>query len=226
MSRQAAESTISFSVQALKVTSELLKELCRTFLNSPPKHGKIKYGDIAKMGKLESIEVTENNIGDFLQTAKNTILTMPSSVTALLHLLLIMSFLLQDIPKTSAKPLLSMQEECSHSLQISLLLTVSRSGRMQRSSLGNLLKELPKSICPNQTLQEGDVMDSKNTKQLLLRSIPLIVVGWFGNKVSKWDFIADLVFLVVKEGKRIVGQNILFHICVNVIGKRYYLGVA
>lgn len=70
MSRQDAESTISFSVQALKVTSELLKELCRTFLNSPPKHGKIKYGDIAKTGKLESIEVTENNIGDFLQTAK------------------------------------------------------------------------------------------------------------------------------------------------------------
>lgn len=70
MSKQAAESTISFSVQAVKVTSELLKELCRTFLASPPKHGKVRYGDIAKTGKLESIEVTENNIGDFLRTAR------------------------------------------------------------------------------------------------------------------------------------------------------------
>lgn len=70
MSRQDAEKTISFSVQAVKVTAELLKEMCRAFLDSPPKHGKIKYGDIAKTGKLESIEVTENNIGNFLQTAK------------------------------------------------------------------------------------------------------------------------------------------------------------
>lgn len=70
MSRQAAESTISFSVQTVKVTSELLKELCRNFLTSPPKHGKVRYGDLAKTGKLESIEITENNIGDFLKTAQ------------------------------------------------------------------------------------------------------------------------------------------------------------
>lgn len=70
MSRQDAEKAISFSVQAVKVTSELLKEMCRAFLNSPPKHGKVRYGDIAKTGKLESIEVTENNIGDFLRTAR------------------------------------------------------------------------------------------------------------------------------------------------------------
>lgn len=70
MSRQDAEKTISFSVQAVKVTSELLKELCRTFLDTPPKHGKIRYCDIAKTGKLESIEITENNIGDFLQTSR------------------------------------------------------------------------------------------------------------------------------------------------------------
>ena len=70
MSRQDAEKTISFSVQAVKVTAELLKEMCRAFLDSPPKHGKIRYGDIAKSGKLESIEVTENNIGSFLDTAR------------------------------------------------------------------------------------------------------------------------------------------------------------
>lgn len=70
MSRQDTESTISFAVQSLRVTSELLKEMCRTFLESPPKHGKVQYGDIAKTGKLESIEITENNIGDFLQTAR------------------------------------------------------------------------------------------------------------------------------------------------------------
>ena len=70
MSRQDAEKTISFSVQAVKVTAELLKEMCRAFLDSPPKHGKIRYGDIAKSGKLESIEVTENNIGSFLETAR------------------------------------------------------------------------------------------------------------------------------------------------------------
>ena len=57
-------------MQAVKVTAELLKEMCRAFLDSPPKHGKIRYGDIAKSGKLESIEVTENNIGSFLDTAR------------------------------------------------------------------------------------------------------------------------------------------------------------
>ena len=46
MSRQDAEKTISFSVQAVKVTAELLKEMCRAFLDSPPKHGKIRYGDV------------------------------------------------------------------------------------------------------------------------------------------------------------------------------------
>ena len=70
MNRQSAESTIAFSVQAARVTSDLLKELCSTFLSSPPKHGKVRYSDIAKTGKLESIEVTENNIGDFLNTAR------------------------------------------------------------------------------------------------------------------------------------------------------------
>lgn len=57
-------------MQAVKVTAELLKEMCRAFLDSPPKHGKVRYGDIAKTGKLESIEVTENNIGSFLDTAR------------------------------------------------------------------------------------------------------------------------------------------------------------
>lgn len=70
MSRQDAEKTISFSVQAVRITADLMKEMCRTFLNSPPKHGKVRYGDIAKTGKLESIEVTENNIGSFLDTAR------------------------------------------------------------------------------------------------------------------------------------------------------------
>lgn len=64
------DSTISFVIQASKVTKEILKELMSDFLKNPKPHGQKRYGTIAKQGKLESIEITENNIGDFLKTAK------------------------------------------------------------------------------------------------------------------------------------------------------------
>lgn len=66
-----ARKTISFSVQAVQVTSDLLKGVLSEFLgNNTVKTGKIKYGKLAKQGKLDSIEVTENNIKDFMSTAK------------------------------------------------------------------------------------------------------------------------------------------------------------
>lgn len=70
MSRENVEKTIGISVQTAKMTSEILKEALRAFLSGKPKHGKRRYGSIAKDGKLESIEITENNIGDFLKTAR------------------------------------------------------------------------------------------------------------------------------------------------------------
>lgn len=70
MSKEIAEKTIGFSVQTAKMTTDVLKEIFRNFLENAPKHGKLRYGSIAKQGRLESIEVTKNNIGDFLQTAR------------------------------------------------------------------------------------------------------------------------------------------------------------
>lgn len=62
--------TISVVVQTTKMTADVLKDALRAFLEKQTKHGKVRYGTIAKRGKLESIEVTENNIGDFLKTAR------------------------------------------------------------------------------------------------------------------------------------------------------------
>lgn len=70
-SRENTEKTISFSVKAAKITKDTLVELFNDFLyKAPKKHGKIQYGEMQKKGKLESIEITENNIGDFLKTAR------------------------------------------------------------------------------------------------------------------------------------------------------------
>lgn len=69
-SRENTEKTISFSVQAARITKDTLVELFNDFLHKSPKHGKVQYSEIQKKGKLESIEITENNIGDFLKTAR------------------------------------------------------------------------------------------------------------------------------------------------------------
>lgn len=70
MSKDNTEKAISFLWQGAKVTKEVLAELCQAFLEKPPKHGVKSYASIAKSGKLESIEITENNIGSFLDTAR------------------------------------------------------------------------------------------------------------------------------------------------------------
>lgn len=68
---ETSRKTLAFSVQAVSVTSEMLKDILRDFLsgNLTPK-GKQSYNKLSKSGKLDNIEVTENNIKDFLQTAK------------------------------------------------------------------------------------------------------------------------------------------------------------
>lgn len=70
MSREETSKTIDFVVQAVRVTSNLLKKVLKDYLDNKTQHKKLKYGELAKKGKLESIEVTENNIGDFLKTAR------------------------------------------------------------------------------------------------------------------------------------------------------------
>lgn len=62
---------IDFTTQASQVTSELLKSIMKDFLSGKAKKsGRKMYGELAKVGKLENIEVTENNIKDFLKTAQ------------------------------------------------------------------------------------------------------------------------------------------------------------
>jgi hypothetical protein len=63
--------TIDFTTQATKVTADVLKSIFRDFLSGKSKKsGRKMYGELAKTGKLENIEVTENNIKDFLKTAQ------------------------------------------------------------------------------------------------------------------------------------------------------------
>ena len=70
VNKDVAENTISFAVQTTKITSEMLQEILSNYLTEKMPHGKISYGKLSERGKLESIEVTENNIGDFLSTAR------------------------------------------------------------------------------------------------------------------------------------------------------------
>ncbi len=66
-----ARKTMSFATQATRVTSDVLKGIFRDFLSGKAEKSGIKsFGTLAKTGKLENIEVTENNIKDFLKTAK------------------------------------------------------------------------------------------------------------------------------------------------------------
>ncbi len=63
--------TLDFTTQATRVTADVLKSIFQDFLSGKmKKSGKKSYGELAKTGKLENIEVTENNIKDFLNTAK------------------------------------------------------------------------------------------------------------------------------------------------------------
>lgn len=65
--------TVDITIQATKVTSDVLKQALRDFLdNKTVKKGKISYRALSKRagGKLESIEITDNNIKDFLDVAK------------------------------------------------------------------------------------------------------------------------------------------------------------
>lgn len=65
--------TIDLVIQTSKLTKEVFEEAMRDFTQGKrQKQGKLSFGEICKRsgGKLESIEVTDNNIRDFLSTAK------------------------------------------------------------------------------------------------------------------------------------------------------------
>lgn len=63
---------ILLTKQAAQMTSEVLREMIKTFLeNRSVKKGEIKITELAKAGKLESIEITESNIADFRDVARN-----------------------------------------------------------------------------------------------------------------------------------------------------------
>ena len=70
MEKQNVQKTISFAYQGAKVSKEVLLAFFRNFLDNKPSHGMKPYGQIVKRGKLDAIEITENNIGSFLNTAR------------------------------------------------------------------------------------------------------------------------------------------------------------
>ena len=68
-----AKKTIDLSVQTEKITSDILKNAMTEFLDgNAEKKGRMTIRQLQKKchSKLESIEITENNIADFLQTAR------------------------------------------------------------------------------------------------------------------------------------------------------------
>lgn len=67
-----AQKGIVLTKQAAQITGEVLRDMFKTFLESKSvKKGEIKISELAKTGKLESIEITENNIADFRDVAKH-----------------------------------------------------------------------------------------------------------------------------------------------------------
>lgn len=67
------EKTVDLCIQAPKLTKEVLQAALSDLLkNKTIKKGNILYGELSKRaeGKLEAIEVSDSNIGSFLQTAK------------------------------------------------------------------------------------------------------------------------------------------------------------
>ena len=73
---QGLKKTLSLSKQATELTSDIMKEMMKTFLSgNAEKKGKISVRQLNKRatehgGKLESIEVSDKNIGDLLSVAK------------------------------------------------------------------------------------------------------------------------------------------------------------
>ena len=68
-----ARKTIALTVQTEKLTSDILKTAMQEFLSGrAEKKGKMSFRQLEKQSKskLDSIEVTENNISDFLKTAR------------------------------------------------------------------------------------------------------------------------------------------------------------
>lgn len=62
---------MDFLVQTSSVSSDLLKEIMRDYLSGKKQKSGLKsFNKLAKTGVLESIEITDNNIKDFLSTAK------------------------------------------------------------------------------------------------------------------------------------------------------------
>ncbi len=68
--KENIQKIITFSYQGVKMTSDILKELFNSYLSNSKNGQQVRYGDLAKKGKLDSIEITENNIADFINTAK------------------------------------------------------------------------------------------------------------------------------------------------------------
>ena len=71
--------TIDLSIQAEKITSDILKNAMAEFLDGKAeKKGRMTLRQLEKksQSKLESIEVTDNNISDFLQTARKLDVSM------------------------------------------------------------------------------------------------------------------------------------------------------
>ncbi len=72
--QRGVSKTIDITVQAAKITEQVLKNAMEEFLNGKAeKTGNISMQQLEKRAngnKLESIEVTDNNIRDFLTTAK------------------------------------------------------------------------------------------------------------------------------------------------------------
>lgn len=71
--QKGVNKTLDITVQTGKLTNETLKTALREFLNgSAEKKGRMsmKQLESKSRGKLESIEITDNNIRDFLSVAK------------------------------------------------------------------------------------------------------------------------------------------------------------
>ncbi len=70
---KAVTKTVDITIQTAKITSDILQSALQEFLRGKSKkHGKMSMRQLENKcgGKLESIEVTDNNIRDFLGVAK------------------------------------------------------------------------------------------------------------------------------------------------------------
>ena len=70
---RGTKKTIDISVKAEKITSDVLKSAMQEFLNGrTEKKGRMSFSQLENKsgGKLDSIEVSDKNIGDFLSTAR------------------------------------------------------------------------------------------------------------------------------------------------------------